>query len=48
MSAGENFCDDCGQEMVTVDGVTGWIVPTGEVDEEFGVPVVRMICRDCR
>lgn len=39
-----DFCDDCGAELVTVNGITGLMVPLGRVDAETGLPVVKMVC----
>lgn len=41
------LCDGCNEEMITRDGVTGWMVPTGRHDAEFDVPVVEIFCVTC-
>lgn len=45
MSANDDywFCDRCGNDL----GKRGWSLGTGEVDEEFGAPVMEFLCDQC-
>lgn len=33
-------CDGCGADI----GANGWIIPTGETDDELQVPIVKTAC----